>query len=174
MSHKDFFRLLVKLFGLYSLIICLFTIIPATLPQLVGFFTYSSGNFWSGPAVFVAAVILAISVSLFVLLLFKVDFIVDKLRLDKGFEGEKITLGELTANNILQLACIIIGGLLIIDNIPVLLNQGLFLFKESLKHNDYDPKESWYFGVSLVKIMIGFLLIRKFEAVGKLLRVKPE
>ncbi len=174
MSHKDFFRLIVKLFGLYSLIICLFTVIPATLPQLIGFFTFSSGEFWSAAALFWSALLLTISVLVFVLLLFKVDFIIDKLRLDKGFDGEKIIFGDLTSINILKLACIVIGGLLIIDNIPTLLNQGLYLFKESLQHNDNDPKEFWYFGVSAVKIIIGFVLIRNYEAVGKFLRVKQE
>lgn len=174
MSHKDFFRLLIKLFGFYSLIICLFNVLPVTLPQLLGFLTNSYDGSWTVSSMFWVAMIIAIPVLLFVLLLFKADFVVDKLKLDKGFEGEKNILGDLTSDNLLKLACIVIGGLLIIDNIPVLLNQGLFLFKESIKHHDRNPKEFWYFGVSAVKIMIGFLLIRKFDAVGKLLRVKPE
>ncbi len=174
MSHKDFFRLLIKLFGLYSLIICLFNVLPATLPQLIGFFTNPYNTSWSASALFWVALIITIPVLLFVLLLFKADFIVDKLKLDKDFEGDKIIFGDLTSTNILKLACIVIGGLLIINNIPTLLNEGLYLFKESLQHKDNDPKEFWYFGVSAVKIVIGFVLIRKFEAVGKLLGVKQE
>lgn len=163
MLHKDFFRLVVKLFGLFSLTIVLFTVLPQIAPQLVGF-----GEWY---AILFIPVILAIPVLLFLFLLFKTDLIIKWLKLEKGFDDERMMLNNMTSASILKLACIVIGGLLIIDNIPILLNQGLALFKSSLQHHQNDSKEFYYFGVSAVKIIIGYLMIRNFVWVGRLLGV---
>ena len=166
MLHKDFFRLVVKLFGLYSLTIVLFTVVPQIAPQLVGF-----GEWY---AILFIPLIIAIPVLLFLFLLFKTDLIIKWLRLDRGFGDERMMLNNMTSTTVLKLACIVIGGLLIIDNVPVLLNQALALFKTSLQHHQKDSKDFYYFGVSAVKILIGYLMVRNFEWVGKLLKVKEE
>ena len=164
MLHKDFFRLIIKLFGLYSLTLLLFYVVPQYVPQLL-----ISESLYSS---FTIVLIVAVPVSLFLFLIFKADLIISALKLNKGFDGEKITFGEMTGTNILQLASIVIGGLLLIDNIPTFLNRLFFLFKESLQDHETSNTEYFYFGVSVVKIVIGYLMLRNFVWVGKLLRVK--
>ena len=63
------------------------------------------------------------------ILLFKTDFIIDILKLDKGFDEEQINLGNLTNESIFKLALIIIGGFLIIDYTPTLLFDIVNAFK---------------------------------------------
>ncbi|MCX6310326.1 MAG: hypothetical protein NT084_01650 [Bacteroidetes bacterium] len=166
MLHKDFFRIILKLFGLYSFVICLFTILPQTIPQLMAF-----GGF---EGIFYLVLAMVIPISLLLLLIFKPDLLINWLKLDKGFEGERIVFGELSTLNIIKLACIFIGGFLIIDSLPVLINQTFFIFKGSITGRADNPKEYYFWGVSFVKIFLGYFLVRKYELVGRILRTKNE
>lgn len=164
MLHKDFFRLLLKLFGLYSLTIVAFVILPQSIPQLL--------LFESGYASFFILLIIAVPVSLFLFLIFKADKIINWLKLEQGFEEEKLNFGDLNTANLLKLACIVIGGIFIIDSVPDFCMQGYYLFKNSVQHQDNDAKDFYPVGVNALKIFIGYLMLRNYEWVGKLLRVR--
>ncbi|MDQ3110867.1 MAG: hypothetical protein M3R17_13320 [Bacteroidota bacterium] len=166
MLHKDFFRLILKLFGLYALVICLFTFLPGTITQLWGFGELTG--------LLLGLCILAIPVLLFLLLLFRHDIIIRWLRLDQGFDEERINFGDLSSANILKLGSIITGGFLIIDSIPLLLNDTLFIFKASLAGKQDHDKIYLSWGINFVKITLGYLLIRNHEFVSKLLRTRSE
>ena len=166
MLHKDFFRLIIKLFGLYSLIVVLFTLLPEAIPQLF-MFEASYGIFFVIPMI-------AIPVIIYLFLLFKTDLILKWLRLTDGFEEEKIILGDMSTVNLLKLASIIMGGLLIINNLPFFFIQSFFLFKDSLHNQTNDNSRQFQLSISAGKILIGYLMLRKFVWIGKLLRVKEE
>lgn len=164
MSHKDFFSLLLKLFGLYSLTILLFNVLPPAIPKLIGF-----GSWY---AIFFIPLMLAVPVGLMLLLIFKPTIFINALKLDKGFEGEKIVFGDLTSENILKLASIVIGGLLIINSIPGLISQCIFLFKESLANKKGNPKEYYTIIALALKFLIGYIMIKNFEFISKLLKAR--
>jgi hypothetical protein len=166
MLHKDFFRVIIKLFGLYSMILFLFTFLPGTLSQLYGF------EGWVGVALGLLAFM--IPVGLFVLLLFKADTIVRWLRLGEGFDEERIVLGDLSSSSIIRLGSILIGAFLIIESLPALLSLSLYIFKSSLREQTDHSQQYLSWGINFVKIVLGYLLIRNHDFVSKLLRTRQE
>lgn len=112
-------------------------------------------------------------VGLFVLLIFKSSSIVTLLHLDKNFESDHINLGQLKTDEIVKIALIIIGGFLIIDNIPIFLSHIFFRFKGSINdlQGNYDIS-TFYLIVSALKIGVGYILITNFSLITNLLKIK--
>ena len=164
MTHKDFFSLLIKMFGLYSLTILVFNFLPTTIPQLIAF-----GSWY---AIISIPAILAIPVGLMLLLIYKPGVFIRALKLDQGFEGEKIIFGDLTSENLLKLACIVIGGFLIIESIPGLVSQGIFLFKESLANKKGDSKDHYVIIALALKCLLGYIMVKNFSLISRLLNVR--
>ena len=86
MTKRDFFIVIIKLFGLYALVTSAFTILPSTTTLL------TSVDFTS---IVILCLILVVLVGLFVFLVFKSDKIVDLLKLDKGFDEDRIDFGNI-------------------------------------------------------------------------------
>ncbi|TAN01168.1 MAG: hypothetical protein EPN39_02900 [Chitinophagaceae bacterium] len=160
MTKKDFFVLLIKLFGLYSIIAAIFSVLPSDIP-----FALSTINMMS---IIWIIFVLVIVIGLFVLLIFKSERIVKLLKLESGFDDDKIELGKFNSAEIIKVGSFIIGGLLIIDNIPVFLNHTFFAFKNSLIGNNYGQDVKFYWALSAIKIILGFLLVTKFAFVANL------
>jgi len=55
-------------------------------------------------------------------LIYKPDKIIDWLKLDKGFDDDRIDFQNFNNTNILKLAVIVIGGIMLIKNIPAFLS----------------------------------------------------
>lgn len=109
-------------------------------------------------------------VGLFVFLVFKSDRVVDLLKLDKGFDDEKIELGNLASLDIVKIGTFIIGGLLIIENIPDFLSHTLFAFKGSIVGKVRGEEDNFLWAVSGINILLGFLLITNYSFVARLLK----
>lgn len=166
MTKRDFFRILIKIFGLYSLILSIFTVIPQNISNVLFQFD-----------IMMLLVILAstmISIGMFLVLLFKSDFIIDKLKLDKGFDDDKIILGNLTNESILKLALIIIGGFLIIDYLPAVLFDLINAFKTKSTFNSIEGNNVNYFDIviGLVNILLGYLFITNYKSISQFLDKK--
>ncbi|WP_298139399.1 hypothetical protein [Flavobacterium sp.] len=166
MTKRDFFRILIKIFGLYSLVLSIFTVIPQNISNILYQFD-----------IMILLIILAstlISVGLFLILLFKTDFIIDKLKLDKGFDDSQINFGNLTNESILKLAIFIIGGFLIIDYTPSLLFDLVNAFKNKATFSTIEGSSIDYFQifVSLINIVIGYLFITNYKSISKFLDKK--
>ncbi|WP_298122136.1 hypothetical protein [Flavobacterium sp.] len=166
MTKRDFFRILIKIFGLYSLVLSIFTVIPQNISNILYQFD-----------IMILLIILAstlISVGLFLILLFKTDFIIDKLKLDKGFDDIQINFGNLTNESILKLAIFIIGGFLIIDYTPSLLFDLVNAFKNKATFSTIEGSSIDYFQifVSLINIVIGYLFITNYKSISKFLDKK--
>src|ERR1035437_6925968 len=89
MSVRNFWTVLLKILGIW-LVIGGFT----TISQFISAFSYigtSNGNWWSALSV-IGLLFLTIGVYIFVLWLFvfKTSWLIDKLKLEKGFNEEKI------------------------------------------------------------------------------------
>lgn len=166
MTKRDFFRILIKIFGLYSLILSIFTLIPQNISNVLFQFD-----------IMMLLVILAstiISVGMFLVLLFKSDFIIDKLKLDKGFDDDKIIVGNLTNESILKLALIIIGVFLIIDYLPAVLFDLINAFKTKSTFTSIEGNNVNYFDIviGLVNILLGYLFITNYKIISQFLDKK--
>src|SRR5688572_13178736 len=138
MTKRDFFILIIKVFGLFSLVTSVFSTLPSNFIFIIMDATPDVTSFvWLVTA---AVVIL----SLFVLLVFQADKVVSLLKLDKGFDEDRIDLANLSASSIVKIATFIIGGFLLLDNVPAFLSYSLFAFKSSVINMVYSDDDKFH------------------------------
>jgi hypothetical protein len=166
MTKKDFFRVVIKLFGLYALILTLFTILPQTLST----FIFANDSM----TLLVALVVLIVAVSLFILLLRRADGIIKLLGLDEGFDEEKIHFENVNARSIVKLSALIVGGFMFIDNLAPFISETYFAFRTSVEGEPeiMNPamKISWV--ASGLKLLIGYLLINNYRWIAAMFEKK--
>src|SRR5690554_4101016 len=107
MTKRDFFKIIIKLLGLYAAILTLVTV----LPNFISMVLLQTGF----TEIFIVSAVLIILFLFLRFLLFKSNTIIDRLDLDKGFDDDRIELGNFKEGNILMLAIVILGGVLIIN-----------------------------------------------------------
>ena len=153
MTNKDFFRLMIKLFGLYQFLLLIFTSLPRNLQLLFNdFFSISS-------------IITLILITLFILAVYyvfvkKPDLIIDFFKLDKGFDNNEITVSNLNSDTILQIGMVLIGGFLIVDNFSYFISSFITYFKISYMSENLESLkifESLILGGA--NLILGFCLI---------------
>jgi hypothetical protein len=91
-------------------------------------------------------------------LIFKTEFVIDKLKLDKGLGQESIPL-NIHRSTVLSISIIVIGGLLVVDEIPNFCRQLFSYFQEKRLTYGMTKPDIAYSLVSGIKIMIGILLM---------------
>src|SRR5690606_23227569 len=160
------FILVIKLFGLFSLVTSLFSVLPNNISFALMYMDAFSLA-WIAVAVFVV-------IGLFVLLVLRPDKVVSLLRLDKGFDDDRIEVGNLKSSDILKLGIFIIGGLLILDNIPAFLSHTLFAFKGDVSGKVYDTEDKFRWALNAINLLLGYLLVTNYSSVSKLLKRDKE
>lgn len=160
MTKRDLFRLIIKIFGLYSGILTLFTVIPSNVSSLV----YQLDTI----SILIILSSILIPIGLFLLLIFKTDAIINFLKLDKGFDEEQIVIGNLKNESILKLSIIIIGSFLILDYIPGLLFDIVNAFKSKGSAAPIEGTSVDYFGISIgiINIVLGYLLLTNYKSLA--------
>ena len=161
MTNKDFFRLMIKLFGLYQFLLLIFTSLPSNL-QLI------FNDFFS-----ISSIITLILITLFVLAVYyvfvkKPDLIIDFFKLDKGFDNNEITVSNLNSDTILQIGMVLIGGFLIVDNFGYFISSFINYFKISYMSENLESLkifESLILGGA--NLIIGFCLIIYRKQIAK-------
>ncbi len=157
MTKRDLFRTLIKIFGLYSIVLALFTVIPSSISSFMYGFDMN--------ILLIVLGSLFISIGLFLILLFKTDSIINLLQLDKGFDEEQIQLGSLNDESILKLAIVIIGGFLIVENIAALSFDLMNAFKYKANHTTIEGTSLDYFAmtVGMINVVLGILFITNYK-----------
>jgi hypothetical protein len=155
MTKKDLFRIIIKIFGLYFLIIALFSILPRSISVL--FYPYYS-EVTIYTIIQIIGIILVIIV-LYIFLILKTDKIVELLRLGKGFDDDMINIGELSVNKIVIISSVIIGGFMFVNAIPGFISNIYFAFKTSIEKDIITPKDKINLGISILNMVIGYILI---------------
>jgi len=110
-----------------------------------------------------------VSVLLFGSLIFKTDYIIKILRLDKGFDNDKMLFEKLESEQVIKLAIIIIGAFLVIKNISEILIYMVYAFQVNIdgKINTGYNTINWV--ISSAKVVIGFLLLTNYKWASKIL-----
>ena len=161
MTKRDFFRLLIKIFGLYSFIISLFMFLPEMIST---FFLYKDYSY-----LFISLGGFLVITFFCFLLISKADLIINKLELDKGFDDENIILGNMNSLMILKLAILLVGFFLVIDYVPSFLYHIVNAFKKEVSTYGIDAQKVDYFGltVSCVNIILGYLLLTNYKRIAE-------
>lgn len=154
MSIKTFWMILIKILGLL-LILSALTIIPQWLSSLYGAYQgHDNETFIALLIIFLFIVVVYIFV--FKFCVYKTSWIIDKLKLDKGFEDETIQLNS-NSNKIISIAIIVIGALMLVESIPVFLRQLFMFFQQDSLFKDY-PQSGWMI-FNFLKVLMGYLLM---------------
>ena len=164
MTKRDFFRTIIKLFGLFQLLIVVFQGIPQ-------FFRTTRYSFEATPFLF-AIVIMGITGAIFVFLIYKVDTVIDWLKLDQGFNDEFIQFGNFNSVQLIKLAIIFISGLLILTNIPTFLFESFEGFTSNIGEGGLDEVIGLFSGYAFdyfswatsgLNILIGYLMLTNYQ-----------
>lgn len=172
MTKRDFFRIIIKLFALYSLILTVFSWIPSNL-------VYTVYDLELLPILGVLGFTL-LAILIYYFMIKKTDQIIDFIKIDKGFDNPNIELGNLATDKILMLGIILIGGLLLISNLANFIQYSFNAFKNNVQKdglniflNDAGTDYfNWTF--SGINIVIGYLLLTNYERVTKWLNRKEK
>ena len=160
MTKRDFFILVIKLFGLWSGVKTVFSL---------SLFSRERLDIFDLLAVIVA---LGIVGGLFWLLTFKASNIVDFLRLANGFSEDRIELGNIKSADIIKIGTFVIGGLMIVENVPAFLSHTLWAFKGSIAGLEFGSREKLSLTKSGLNILFGYWLATNYNLISKLLKEK--
>ena len=160
MTPRSFFTLLIKILGIY-LVLDSITVVPQFASTLF-MFTDNNGNDNTTTIVLTLFMLFLILGLFFIILkycLFKTDWIIDKLSLDKDFTEEKSEL-NIHRSTILSIATIVIGGLMFVDGLPSFCRSVYPYFGEKQSFGRYgeNPTTGWMIFYS-VKTFIGYFFM---------------
>jgi len=166
MTIRTFWNIFIKILGIW-LVLSLLTVIPQFVRLLTFFGTNSQGRLL-GIGITVALFLLTIGIYALILRLFvfKTDWLIDKLRLDKGFPEEKIEL-IIQRSTVFTIATIVIGGIIFVDSFPLFCQQVLLFIQQDNLFRE-SPKSGWMI-FYLVKTILGYLLMTNSQFVVKLI-----
>src|SRR4051812_37520501 len=115
MTTRSLFNIILKVLGIFYL-----KDVVATIPQLLSVFLYftKADSALEGIWTFLLTiVILVVYILISYYLIFRSELIINKLKLDQGFDQETIPL-NIHRSTILSISIIIIGGLMVAETIP--------------------------------------------------------
>lgn len=166
MTIRDFFKIVIKLFGLYQLIYSVFTFYPYYLGYMISEFDWSIFLYSFGA--------LLLSVAFFLFLVFKSDYVIDLLKLDRGFDEKSIVFQSISNNSLIKFSCILLGGWLILAYASEFISHSFFAFRNTIQKDSFykidllHSKKPDYFewSIATLNLLIGYLLITNYKTVS--------
>ena len=142
MTPRSLFAIIIKIIGIYLIVEAI-----TFLPQLISTMYMYGRQISESPLqdTLEAGFFILLAVRTYLLTLryclFKTDWIIDKLHLDKGFSEEKIEI-NIHRSTVLKIAVIVIGGVMVVDSLPLLCTQ-VFTYVQMIKiHVDFKEIQS--------------------------------
>jgi hypothetical protein len=156
MKIRTFWTFLLKILGLYIVLGGIDVIAQFLSTTYYLFADDSSDNIIKLSLFGMVVIMILVYYLVLRFFVFKPNLIIDKLKLDKGFEEEEIKLDD-NSSTILRIAIIVIGGLILVDSLPVLCKNVFIFFQQESLFRNYSGTGWIIFGV--VKSIIGYLLL---------------
>jgi hypothetical protein len=171
MTTTDLFRVIIKIFGIY----CFTTLIYRLQPRMSVTYAFVFSDFIIN---LIYLVVMGLIVFLF---LSQTDRLIKLFRLNKGFDSQIIDMKNLNEVGLFKFGLVIIGLLMIVDNIAPFLNFCYLEFKKQVSTNGLD--ESSGINLSLfidynrwftygLNILIGIVFLTNNNRISKLLMKK--
>lgn len=167
MLIHTFWKIVLKLIGLWLLFGCI-TLIPQFYETIAP--TFSS--YRVEEMLYVWLIVLVNVFIFFVglhIFLFKTDWILRILKLDKGFSEDRIDT-NIKSTTILKIGVIVIGSLLIIEAIPEFCASLFQFFQQSALFHKYPGSD--YLILNFVKLILGYFLLTNFKTLVELIEKK--
>jgi hypothetical protein len=169
MTPRSLFNIILKVIGIFfikNLLIELANILPALVQ-----FTSTENDYGGFNLMTLVIVLLECIVYLLItyLILFKTNWIITKLKLDRGFNQQEFNL-NFHRSIVLRIAIIVLGSLIIVDALPLLVQQLIYYIrmkKENVPNTNID-----YFILHSAKLLIGIFLIAYQRTLVNLIEYK--
>ncbi len=176
MTKRDLFIVFIKLFALFFVV---------STPFSIGTLFSQLSLFGLGFAALLFVLFsLIVMLGVFFLLIFNAHKIADKLKLGKGFDDERVVLGQLSATDVFQSTIVILGLYLMATSFPSLLSFGINAFAQSLapqpEYDDFflfqNPQTplGYEFITYGIQLLLGYLMILKHKSFAKIFNDKQE
>lgn len=169
MQIKDLFKLIIKVFGLYLLILIPF---KNMLPWLT--LNYLSEK---TATIFTGLIALAGVMILLAIMIYNAEAVIRWFRLDQGFEQDEIKLNGWDYDRAMRVLVILIGGLIMVRAIPNFFAYSAIEFHDLVTLKDGQVLGSSYYLsnrmqliVSILELITGFLIITNSKWVCKIIR----
>lgn len=169
MTPRSLFNIILKILGIFFI-----KDFIALIPQFITFALYFvepdtvSMGAWS--VVFTLATLIAYGIIAHYLI-FRTDSIIDKLKLDKGFSEQTLSL-NIHRSSILSISIIVIGGILVADEVPNFCKLVFSYFEaKRFTHLQINPS-TVYLIMSSVKLIIGVVLTTGQRQIVNLIELK--
>lgn len=153
MTPRTLFSIILKILGILFVKDVLLAI-PELVVTLRYFIRFDDGGSFGSLALFILSVGFYVWVAY--CLLFRTDWIIDKLSLDAGFEVDAIRI-NMHRSTVLSICIIIIGALIITNAIPLFVRH-IFLLIQQIKLQAPSTDKS-YLILYGVQIIIGLLVL---------------
>lgn len=156
MTTRSLFNIILKILGIFFI-----KDILATVPQLFSsiFYLTKADTIVESIWILVTSILILFVYGLIsFFLIFKSNLIIDKLKLDKGFDQDTIPL-NIHRSTVLSISIIVIGGLILTDEIPNLCRQLFAYFQEKRLTYGYTNPSISYSVLAGAKVVLGLLLI---------------
>lgn len=156
MTIHSLFNIILKILG----ILVIKDILTIT-PQLLTVYVYITKSDNIGEAIWTilsTLLLFSIYVVTSYLLIFRTNFLIQKLRLDKEFEQTDLQL-NIHRSTILSISVIIIGGLILAQEIPNFCKLLFSYFQEKRMTNGMTQPNISYSVLAGAKILVGLLLV---------------
>jgi hypothetical protein len=95
-------------------------------------------------------------------------------KLDKGFEEDRIDFGQLGVKDLFKVASIVVGGVLIVEQVSLFLTYSYNAFHMSQIGMEEESRSSFEWILCGINLIIGFLLITQYNFIAKKLMPKGE
>jgi hypothetical protein len=165
MTPRSLFKIILKIFGLFF-VKEIIIIVPQVISSIVLHFA-NSGTLAEGVFRFaINIIVLLVYGFVSAQLLFNTTAILDKFKLDQGFDEEefsfeneskkgKFSIG-ISASMVLMIALLVLAGVILVNEIPYLFRELFLYVLESRSVSTHDVS---YIIIAIVKILIALLLI---------------
>lgn len=154
MLIKTFWKILIKIIGLWLLFSCV-----SIIPQFFSTLSFTNGDLNTKSLTLIWLMLIA-SIIIYILIvrlfLFRTDWIVEKLKLDKNFNEERIDL-EIKSSTVLTISIIVIGGLILVESLPSFCSRLFEFYQQKNLLKDYHETNWLIF--HFLKNIIGYLLM---------------
>ena len=134
MEINTFWKIVLKSIGLWLLVNCIYVI-----PQFIASFSFTAGVANVEGLVLVIAGNLIVMILLLLIIrifLFKTDWLINLLKLEKSFNQQKIDI-SISTSTVLSIVVIITSAIIFLQSLPVLVQELFQFFKQEKLLKDY-------------------------------------
>ncbi len=164
MSSRSFFQIFFKISALLTIVSSIGVLIES-LQSIVSFFSYRDYTI-----LFIAIISIVLLVFAVYFLLFKGDYIINKLQLTDNID-EHLSI-KMHRSQILSLAIVIIGGYTIVNEIPIFCHSLYAYWQEGTMEHSYSYTSKGPIIYSSARLLVGLLLLGNTKLIVNYLELR--